>query len=373
MLTPREVLRNAFRGAIFEAEDVLCAVDDVDLVAPKPARFALAKRELHKRLVWKTSKALSWNLAFQPIHLTRDYDLFVAYLPLSQDLTHLAAIKSWKSSCRTSVCWIDELWAADLPDLKKWLPLLDEFDHVVLGYRGTVEPLSKILGRECHFLPMAVDALRFSPYPRRLSRRIDILSVGRRWPEIHRACADLAKQQNIFYVHDTFNASYSVVEDHREHRDMLADMMKRSRFFVVAPAKIGTEEGSRGQVEVGLRYYEGAAAGTVMIGQAPVCDAYRTLFNWPDAVVEVSRNGSDVAETVTRLAADPDRMEQISRRNAAGALLQHDWVYRWERIIEIAGLTPAPALLARKARLAELAQMASSGRAPAYRGLTASN
>ena len=48
---------------------------------------------------------------------------------------------------------------------------------------------------------------------------------------------------------------------------MLANMVKRSRFFVVAPAKAGTEAGSRGQVEVGLRYYEAAAGGAVMVGQ----------------------------------------------------------------------------------------------------------
>jgi glycosyltransferase involved in cell wall biosynthesis len=219
---------------------------------------------------------------------------------------------------------------------------------------------------------MAVDALRFSPYPRRLSRRVDILSIGRRRAEIHRASANLAKERDLFYVHDTFAGSYSVVEDYRQHREMLASMMKRSRFFVVAPAKTGTQEGSRGQVEVGLRYYEGAAAGAVMIGQAPVCDAYRTLFNWQDAVVEVDPDGSDFAEVLTQLASDPDWMDEISRRNAAGALLQHDWVHRWERIIEIAGLNPTPALLARKARLVELARIASGDRAPTRRASAAS-
>ena len=360
MLTSRGFMHHVFRGAIYEAEDVLLDVDDVDLIALRPARFAMARRELHKKLVWRdfTNRVIWMNLAFRPAYLDRDYDLFVAYLPLTQDLTHLSGIRNWKRRCRTSICWVDEVWAADMPRLKSWLSALDSFDHIAVGYLGTVEPLSATLGRPCHYVPMGVDAIRFSPFPGRPRRCIDILSIGRRRAELHRACAKRADEKQLFYLHDTINASYSSVEDHREHRDMLASKMKRSRYFVVAPAKIGTREGTRGQVEVGLRYYEGAAAGAVMIGQAPVCDAYRMLFDWPDAVVELKLDASDFDGLMHQLESDPERLESIGRRNAERALLQHDWVYRWERILEIAGFQASPALLRRKARLMELAQLA---------------
>jgi hypothetical protein len=111
----------------------------------------------------------------------------------------------------------------------------------------------------------------------------------------------------------------------------------------------------QGQIEVGYRYYEGAAAGTVMVGQAPECQPFRDMFDWPDAVIEIQPDGSDVEDVLSDLAAHPGRMLEISRRNAQGALLRHDWVYRWKEVLRIAGLTPAPALEAREKKLKELA------------------
>ncbi len=360
MLTARNFLRYAFRCGNYEGEDVLLEIDDVDLVHLQTTGTSLARKEIHKKIVWHdfTRKAVSINMAFRPTNLSRDYDLFVAYLPLTQDLTHIPSIRGWKTRCKTSVCWIDEIWAADVPRLKPWLSALDSFDHVVIGYRGTVAPLSKAIGRRCHFVPIAVDTIRFTPLLRPPKRGVDILSIGRRRSEVHQACLELATKSDMFYVYDTFNASYMQVHDHRQHREMYANMAKHSRHFVVAPAKMGVPEETQHQIEVGLRYYEAAAAGAVMVGQAPDCESFRTMFDWPDAVIELKADGSDVADVLLNLASQPNRLSEISLRNTTQALLRHDWVYRWETILEIAGLEPSPKLLQRKKRLLELAAVA---------------
>jgi hypothetical protein len=111
----------------------------------------------------------------------------------------------------------------------------------------------------------------------------------------------------------------------------------------------------QGQVEVGYRYYEGAAAGTVMIGDAPDCEAYRELFGWPEAVVEVQPDGSDVMAVLKDLGADKERTAAISVRNAREALLRHDWVYRWKEVFRLVGVEPAPGMAARERRLKEMA------------------
>src|SRR5262249_35255443 len=161
------------------------------------------------------------------------------------------------------------------------------------------------------------------------NRVIDIYSMGRRSNALHRALLDVAATNNLFYMYDTFDTSLADIRDYRQHREMLASMMKRSRYFMVAPAKGGSPEDTGNQVELGYRYYEGAAAGTVMLGQIPECETFNTLFDWKDAVVEVQAEGSDVGKVISRLAAQPDRLLEISRRNAVEALLRHDWSYRW--------------------------------------------
>ena len=94
------------------------------------------------------------------------------------------------------------------------------------------------------------------------------------------------------------------------------------------------------------------------MGDAPDCETFRRAFDWPDAVIEIRPGSSDAAEVLAELAAQPERLQEISRRNAAEALLRHDWVYRWKEILAIAGLEPTRAIVARETRLKELAELA---------------
>jgi hypothetical protein len=96
----------------------------------------------------------------------------------------------------------------------------------------------------------------------------------------------------------------------------------------------------------------------VLVGQAPDCEAFRRHFDWPHAVIEIQPDGSDVAEVISRLSAEPERLREISCRNAEESLRRHDWVYRWKEILSIAGRKPTPAMEAREKQLAELAELA---------------
>jgi hypothetical protein len=360
MVSARSVARHAFRCGLYDGEDVFSTIDDIDLIQLRPSRGSERKHEIHRKVVWHdpTGRLVLVNVAFEPVRLMQDYDLFIVYLPFAAEAIRLSAVRDWTRRCRTSICWIDELWAAEVPGLKPFLSAIDRFEHVVVGYHGAVGALSTILGRQCQFVPTAVDALRFTPYPDPPMKVIDVYSMGRRLDEQHRAILRAVAKNKMFYLYDTLAASDAEVHNAREHREMLAGIVKRSRFFVVAPGKVDLPEETMSQVEVGLRYYEGAAAGTVMVGQAPDCEAFRTMFDWPDAVVTSRPDGSDVAEVLSRLTEQPERITEIGRRNAREALLRHDWVYRWETIMRIAGLSPRPQLLDRKRRLRELADTA---------------
>lgn len=144
--------------------------------------------------------------------------------------------------------------------------------------------------------------------------------------------------------------------DYRQHRNLLSRVAKRSKYFTVAPGKVNIGEETRGQEEIGRRYYEGAAAGTVMIGQVPNSDSFCKMFPWPDAVIRIQPDGSDVLEILQRLSASPERVLAISQRNAAESLLRHDWVYRWKKLLEFVGLAPLPAVGVREQRLKEGAE-----------------
>jgi hypothetical protein len=145
------------------------------------------------------------------------------------------------------------------------------------------------------------------------------------------------------------------VYDYRQHRELFANIAKRSRYFVVAAAKMDQPDYRKGQVEVGYRYYEGAAAGAVMIGDAPDCEVYRDLIGWPEAVIRIKPDGTDTMAVLEELSSDPERLAAISRQNTKEALLRHDWSYRWNEMYRIIGIDPPPRLAAREQRLQHLA------------------
>jgi hypothetical protein len=357
MPSGRNFRKEAFHCADFEAQDVLLEVDDVDLICLQPARGYKFKESWQRRLMFRdvSRRLIFANPGHHRVRLTRDYDLFLVRCQTEKDVPDFNAVEGWKDHCRTSACWIDEMWVAQIPGQKYWLHALNQFDHVFIGCRNTVGPMSKALGRPVHYLPGAVDTLRFTPYPDPPARAIDVYSIGRRREGIHQRLLQAAKRKEMFYIHDTFQGALAEVYDYREHRDHFANVAKRSRYFMVAPGKIDSVAENQGQSEVGHRYYEGAAAGAVMLGEAPSGDAFQQMFPYPDAVVQVRPDGCDVMEVLAELSSDPERISAAAQRNAVGALLRHDWVYRWKEILRVAGLEPSTAMTARERRLQELA------------------
>jgi hypothetical protein len=177
-----------------------------------------------------------------------------------------------------------------------------------------------------------VDAFRFSPFPNPPERKVDLYSMGRRWEGIHHSLLQLSRQEDFFYVYDTLPVAFTDVYDHRQHREHFANLAKRSKFFMVAPGKMNASNETQGQDELGYRYFEGASAGAIMVGSIANSEAFPELFPWEDAVIPVKNDGSDVVSILSCLRKNPDRMERMSRRNAAEALLRHDWVYRWQKM-----------------------------------------
>jgi len=357
--------RNAFRTGIYEAQDILVKCDDVDVIHLEPAsRFRLKENLLMRMVSHDVSKKLVFlNPGLRPVRLKRDYDVFILVCPWWSDVWFANAVQGWRDHCKTSILWIDELWAHSLPRLKNWLPLLSKFDHVIVGIPGSGKAIGDAIGRQCHEVQGGVDTIRFSPYPSPPPRVIDVYSVGRRLDETHRALLKKAARKEMFYVHDTlFNTGDSQTRDLWEHREMYANMAKRTRFFMVAPGKMDVPAETHGQVALGFRYFEGSAAGAVLVGQAPDSEAFTRHFNWPQAVIDVQPDGSDIVEVIASLSADPERLQEMSCRNAEEAIRRHDWVYRWKEILGIAGLKPAPAMEARERQLRELADLVREGR-----------
>ena len=298
---------------LYEAQDVLCDTENVDVIVLEPGRgFRLRERSAQKAGVSRYFRQirLRQSGAMGKFRMAQTYDLFISRLPeslgpaLSQRDRGLAG-----NGVKTSICWIDEMWAATLPAYETLASgaetVRPSFCRVPGQCRTNVRSdrphlhMASGRGRYAAVQPLSMSG---SARGRRLQHRPAVLQkftmfCWRQHP---------GKRSSMSTIHVTlqvrrFTTTANIVT-------AIANMAKRSRTFLVAPGKVDDPSLTGGQVEVGYRYFEGAAAGAVLIGQAPKGTAFDQAFPWPDAVIPVKHDGSDIRDVLSGLNADAQRL-----------------------------------------------------------------
>jgi hypothetical protein len=339
-----------FRCAHFEFEDVISAVDSVEMLTP---RFDPSTRRhtFAKQLAYHTPFTL--NPGIERMSMRKDYEVFFAICGNPTDLLRINALGDWRNSCKKAICLIDEVWMKEIQNYRNYLRMLERFDAVVLYYSQSVKPINQLIGERCIFLPPGVDAIRFCPYPNPPARFVDIYSVGRRSAVTHKAFLKMAAEDGMFYLYDSTSADQ--VLDPIEHRMLFANIGKRSRYFIVNPGLIDRPDIRGTQIEIGNRYFEAAASGSILLGERPDNGEFEKFFDWPDALVDLPYNSPNACDVVKELDRQPERQFKMRQANIQQSLLRHDWAYRWEAILKVIGASPLPQMETRKGRLRQLA------------------
>ncbi len=346
--------------AQYEFEDVIASVTDADMAAPEGLERVEFSRRAYKLARYLTgSRRLADSIAprLTARRLEKEYDLFLPVFSHPHQLFALSCIPHWRKRCRKAACFIAEAWDHLLPGYL--LELLSEFDHVFINSQHVIDTISGMIGRPCTYMPQGVDTLRFCPWPSPPARSIDVCNIGRRSPVTHGKLLESARQGRIFYYYDTIKPAAKQVTFHvsdgPEHRLLLANLLKRSRYFIANRARANQPEMTRGRDEIAGRFFEGAASGAIVIGDPPNIDEFRKRFDWPDAVIPMPFDAPDVAKRIEEIDADPARQTRIRRDSVANALLRHDWVHRLRTMMDAVGVSPPERMLAREASLRSLA------------------
>ncbi len=356
----------------YEFEDTVAAVTNAERIESTDLPAIEFSRRAYKlaRMACR-SPGLARRLAPYPrskVVLEREFEFFFPVFNHIYELYSLATIPNWRERSRKAACFITEAWSDMLP--RYLLELLAGFDHIFLGCSHSVQAVARMTGRPCTYLPLAVDVLRFSPPPGQ-PRPIDVTYIGRRSQITHRALLDEAARHPFFYYYDTVAASGGNsnnrtfrVDSPHEHRRLLATLLKHSQYFVANRSHVNRPDFTAGRDEISSRFYEGAAAGTVMIGEVPRTEQFKQQFDWPDAVIHVPFDSPDIGRILEDLNGDPERLRAIRRNNAREAALRHDWLHRIRVVFDTLGLAPTEEMHARARRLDKIARAFAAERAP---------
>jgi len=366
--SPRNVELHVFNCLLYEFEDVLREIEEVDLLCPQSSfendlAYLILSRVYRNTLNYTAGIGSTLNPLLKQIRCDKKYQLFFTSLRPYQ-LLFLNSVRDWRKNCEVAVCFIEELWPNENEACSHLLKILRNFDHVFVGFHSSVELLSNLIKLPCHYLPVGVDALSFCPYPQDRPRVIDLYSIGRRPERMHKDLLKKVQEDDFVYIYDTLGPLGRLyTADCKGHRCFVASLAKRSRYFMVNRPKFDVKSNVEGQKEIGenvlgSRFLEGGAAGAVMIGVPPIGAGFKQHMDWLDAVISVPLDGN-IVEIITELDTQPERLAKIRRDNVFNCLMRHDWVYRWEVILEKIGLTPKSQVDLRKGRLKDMAKLYS--------------
>jgi hypothetical protein len=343
----------------YEFEDIIARITGAARVRPGPA-WADFKTQLRLykaacRITRSAAMSAPLLRAVPRLHLERTYDLFLAMFNGPHELVALHAVPNWRARSRFAACFVQEVWESGIHT--ETLALLAAFDRLYVGTAHAANALARKTGRPCTYMPCGVDALQFSPHPAWPLRSIDVCGIGRRSEITHQALLQAARERGLFYYYDTIRSSGVVAADRQstfrvsnptEHRLLYSNLLKRSRYFIANRARANEPAITNGNDEVAARFFEGAAAGTVMLGDPPRTDAFHELFDWPDAVISVPFDAPQIDDLIAELDRDQERIARIRRDSVNNTLLRHDWACRLRTILRDAGVNPPPALLERE-------------------------
>ena len=199
------------------------------------------------------------------------------------------------------------------------------YDAAFVPYTEAMDALKGAAppGRYIH-LPFAADTKVF--HDRGLERDIDILSMGRRYEPLHQAILAYCDANGLNYV---FRERMGFVDDPME----LGRLASRARYFVCTPIHLNPFRPTGGFSPLVMRYFEGLAAGSRLLGAVPASGEYDALLP-RGAILEVDVDGSDFAEKFARDNADASWRPVVQ---AAGAMVrrEHGWDARARTIVEL--------------------------------------
>lgn len=367
LLSQRRVANLVAYCLAYELEDTLAALTDAVRIDVSDLAALEFSRRVYKALrLTSGSSTVARQLAPSPrntVNLDTDFELFFPVFSHAFELYSLATISNWRQCCHKAACFITEVWSNSLPEYL--FETLSAFDHIFLGHQHCVDDVARITGRPCTYLPLAVDVLRFAPASPHQPRPILVCNIGRRSSVTHQALLDEAERRRIFYYFDTVAASGSDlkqrtfrVDNPHDHRFMLATLLKNSSYFIANRSHVNNPAFTAGREEISARFYEGAAAGAVMIGEAPQIEEFERQFDWPDAVIAMPFDSPQIGDVLANLQGEPERLKTIRQNSVRGASLKHDWLYRIQTVFDILGLEATESMRARATELSAIASNA---------------
>ncbi len=161
-------------------------------------------------------------------------------------------------------------------------------------------------------------------YPRKEEKSVFAFWMGRRHEPLHRALLAYCEARGLRYVYS---------KDGGLTTEELGRLTSNARYFVATPPDLDNAGRTGGFSPLVMRYFEGLAAGTRLLGVLPRSGEYEAILP-TDAFCQVSPDGSDLAERLDEDRSNPNNQRIV---DAASEFVRqhHSWRRRGEQVFNL--------------------------------------
>ena len=286
-------------------------------------------------------------------------DLFVACLSINDVIGLFGRANGWHRPFRRVFCYVFDAWVNEYEVAKSALRhrvspysrVIRQLDHLFVSNPDSVQQYEAVYRIPVTYVPLAADVLQFGSL--QPQRPITVNAYGRQHPpHVEILSRTFNSNRSSRALHHTDHVAIGAVSSLRQHRAHFWKLLSMS-CITLAYDPVAVDPGSRSFPFsfIGQRWFEGLAAGCVVVGIRPNCDEAARLLHWKDATLEAPREPEDFLEFIDGLLADGSRLARIRVSNHRQMLLEHDWGYRVAGMLAVVGVDAPPAWANRRARL----------------------
>jgi Glycosyl transferases group 1 len=321
----REMVRMPAQGCVAEMEDVFAEVTQATLLCPEtPERFVEMTAGLP----------------------AAGADLFIACLSLADVVDLFGNARRWRRPFRRVFCYVFDAWveASEIEKspvrrrISRFTRVVHQIDHLFVSNPDSVADHAAAYDIPVSYVALAADVLQFGSM--QAERPITVNAYGRQHPPHVDALARAYNtNRSSRALYHTDHMSIGTVFDLRRHRASFWKLLSMS-CITLAYDHMTVDPGQRRFPFsfVGQRWFEGLAAGCVVVGIRPQCAETDRLLHWPDATIDVPESPDDFMAFVESLLADGDRLARARVANYRHMLLAHDWGYRVVEMLAAVGI-----------------------------------
>ena len=199
---------------------------------------------------------------------------------------------------------------------------LERLDPCFVAYREAMDELTRRFPL-AKFVWLPFGAYTDVFYPRKEEKSVFAFWLGRRYEPLHQALLAYCEARGLRYVYSQGGGLTT---------DEVGRLTSSAQYYVATPPDLDDPKRTGGFSPLVMRYFEGLAAGTRLLGVLPRSGEYESILP-TEAFCQVAPDGSDLAARL-----DEDRSSRSHQRivDDAGAFVRqhHSWRRRAEQVFD---------------------------------------